>query len=59
MFKNRVVRKICEAYREVAEDCRKIPIETLRFCILPIIFRVFGSKKNEMAGESGTYGGEQ
>jgi hypothetical protein len=35
MFKNRVMRKKCRAEREevaeVAEDCRKIPIEALRF----------------------------
>ena len=27
----RLTGKICEADREIAEDCRKIPIETLRF----------------------------
>jgi hypothetical protein len=32
MFKNRVMRKICGAEREdVAENCRKIPIEAFPF----------------------------
>jgi hypothetical protein len=54
------MRKIFGPEREeAAEHWRKIPKEGLRVFIPPIIFRVFRSKKNEMAEASGTYGGDQ